>query len=155
MQKNHTIWIWKDGEKVPRHVGYGRFGDKHPALVKWEQREDDDSELGEWLRSYDVEPERDTYGPRLVSLETAIAAVLGLRDRFKETLLKTRGPNSWRGGHPSRRVYYINTVNIEQSEIFDSVRHAARETGKHAATITRWCSNENNVSWGYIDESEE
>lgn len=152
MQKNHTIWLWHDPDETPRHVGYGRFIDKHPALTKWEKRHEDDSELGLWLQKHSQEPMRSTYGPRLVSLEHAIAAVLGLRDRFKDTLLKTRGPSTYKGGHPARGVYFICAENIEHSQIFGTVREAADAMDVHPSTIVRWCQSESNINWGYLDE---
>lgn len=156
MMKNHTVWMWKDrwNEQAVRFVGYGRFEDKHPALDMFDDQRGADSELGRWLACHEVEPLRETYGPKIVSFEVAIAAVLGLRARFRVTLLKTRGPSSFHGGHPARGVFYFCAENIENSLTFESVRAAAKTFGCNPATITRRCQDEKNVTWGYIDNDD-
>lgn len=154
MERKHTVWIWRDLDETPRHVGYGRFIDKHPALEVWEQRNKGDSELHLWLQRHNQEPIRENYGPRVVSLEHAIAAVLGLRERFKGTLLNTRGPSSYKGGHPARGVFFLCMEASEKSKVFATVREAADAMNVHPSTVVRWCKNEANASWGYLDESD-
>jgi len=152
MQKLHTIWIWKDAKGVVKYVGYGRFGDFHPAIVRWEDRHFDGSELGFWLRDYAVEPTRERYGARLVTRGMARAAVAGLRAKHADTILRDRDPKTWKGGGESRSVYYFDEANLENCRVFDSVRQAANERGVNASTITRWAQNASNTAWGYFED---
>ncbi len=152
MLSNHAVWMWKCDRDIVRFVGYGRFEDMHPALTKWANRFNDDSQLGLWLRENPTEPTRERYGPRLLSKDMALASVMGLRQKHTKTILETRGPSTWDGGGAPKGVYYFNDVTIEKSKIYRSVRAAAREFGVNPSTVTRWCQDASLLSFGYLNE---
>ena len=149
--KNHTVWTWQDADDVVRFAGYGQYMDKHPAIDRFEKRHEGDSELDLWLQSCDEEPKRTTFGQEVVSLEEAIGFVMGLRSKFAETLLKSRGPSSYAGGNPKKGVYRFCATDISKCEAYPSVREAAKAMECNPSTITRWCQDPKNVAWGYID----
>jgi len=149
--KNHTVWTWLDADDVVRFAGYGQYIDAHPAVNRFAARFDADSELDIWLQSLDEEPKRVAFGNDVISLEEAIGFVMGLRAKFAETLLKSRGPASYSGGHPKKGVYRFCAEDISKCEAFTSVREAAKAMECNPSTITRWCSDPKNVAWGYID----
>lgn len=146
-----AVWIWRDSDGVERFAGYGAFGDIHPAVLRWQARHKDDSELGLWLQTLDEEPDRENYGPRVMGVVSALEAVLGLRKRYEATLLKTRGLSTYRGGHPSRVVYFLDDED-DDVRYFNSVREASRAVGRNASTVTRWCNDPRRMNWGYLDE---
>ena len=121
----------------------------------WRDRHDDESELNEWLRTFEEAPHREAFGPRIVSLETAVAFVMGLRQRFGDVLLHSRGASTYCGGHPTRGVYSFCAKNLNACRSFASVREASRAMGVNASTITRRCTNSKNPEWGYLDGKDE
>ena len=148
--KQHTVWTWKDTEKVVRFVGYGMYTIRHPAKEQFYGRFLGNSELQRWLQSLDDEPARETYGNQVVSLEEAMGFAMGLRTRYAETLLKSRDPASYSGGHPKRGVYRFCADDVSQCMAYDSVRKAAKAMACNPSTVTRWCKDPNNTTWGYI-----
>ena len=149
--KSHTVWMWYDTEMNVRYVGYGKFVDMHPALLAWHNRNEDESELNEWFQTFEDEPFRQTFGPRIVSLETAVAFVMGLRQRFGDILLHSRGASTYCGGHPTRGVYRFCAKDLNACRSFASVREAGRAMDVNASTITRRCTSTKNLEWGYLD----
>jgi len=149
--KNHTVWIWTDYEGVVRHVGYGSYDGGHPAASRFKARHDDDSELDLWLRSLDSEPTRKTFGDSVVSLDEAIGFAMGLKVKHAETILKSRGPQSYCGGGPSKGVYYYNPHDLSKCNSFESVRAASRAVGANPSTVSRWCNDKKNEAWGFFD----
>jgi hypothetical protein len=123
----------------------------HPAIARFAKRGESDSELDIWLQSLDNEPNRVTFGNEVVSLEEAIGFVMGLRAKFAETLLKSRGPSSYSGGHPKKGVYRFYAEDITKCEAYLSVREAAKAMNCNPSTISRWCGDRKNVAWGFID----
>jgi hypothetical protein len=124
--------------------------DAHPAITRFAGRFDGDSELDTWLQSLDEEPKRVTFGNDVISFEEAIGFVMGLRAKFAETLLKSRGPASYSGGHPKKGVYRFCAEDITKCAAYTSVRETAKAMGCNPSTITRWCTDPKNVAWGYI-----
>lgn len=149
--KAHTVWTWQDVEGVVRFAGYGMYLEKHPAVERFARRFEGDSELDVWLQSLDGEPKRRTFGHEVVSLEEAVGFVMGLRAKFADTLLKSRGPSTYSGGHPKKGVYRFCAKDISKCEAYESVREAAKDMNCNPSTITRWCQDPKNVAWGYID----
>lgn len=149
--KSHTVWMWFCPAGDVRYVGYGKFVDMHPALLAWRDRNDDESELNDWLQTFETEPHREAFGPRIVSNETAVAFVMGLRQRFGDVLLHSRGASTYCGGHPTRGVYRFCEKDLSACQSFTSVREAGRAMGVNASTITRRCKSTKNLEWGYLD----
>lgn len=153
--KQHTVWTWLDADDVVRFANYGMYLETHPAIARFANRFQSDSELDIWLQSLDGEPRRETFGHEVVSLEEAIGFVMGLRAKFAETLLKSRGPSSYSGGHPKKGVYRFCAEDISRCEAYASVREAAKAMNCNPSTISRWCTDPKNVAWGFIQEDVE
>jgi len=151
MQKQHTVWTWHDDEDVVRFAGWGKFIDEHPAITRFNERHERDADIDLWLQSLDEEPTRKTYGAEVVSLEEAVGFVMGLRNRYVDTLLASRGPSSYTGGHPRKGVYRFCATDLTKCDAFASVRDAAKAMGCNPSTITRWCKDPKNVGWGHLD----
>lgn len=151
--KQHTVWTWHDSEGVIRFVGYGMYDDDlgHPAVARFNERFNGDSELDMWLQSLDEEPTRKTFGNEVISFQEAIGFTVGLRAKHADTLLKSRGPSSYAGGHPKKGVYRFDMNDLSKCDVFESVREAAKAIGKNPSTVTRWCKDPKNEGWGYID----
>lgn len=156
MEKSYTVWLWFDDSGDVRHVGYGQFlrGVAHPARIRWEESRtnESDSPLDLWLCDYPIcEPRRETFGPTVMSESEAVGLCAGLRARHKETVLKTRGLNSYAGGHPKRGVYRFSE-DLNKCAAYESVRDAARSVDVNASTVTRWCQDDTNPEWGYLTD---
>ena len=148
--KAHTVWTWLDADSVVRFAGYGMYIDAHPAITRFAARFDNDSEVDSWLQSLDEEPKRETFGNDVISLGEAIGFTMGLRQKFAATILRSRGPASYSGGHPKRGVYKFDAEDVTQCAAFTSVRDAAKAVGCNPSTVTRWCTDAKNIVWGYL-----
>lgn len=152
---NWACWIWKDEKNVVRYVGYGPYDHGHPAAVKWASRHDDDSELHLWLQDHrQIEPTREVCGAAIMEKKMAFALATVFRDRYKDTILESRGPMSYNGGGKRRGVIYFPDDGMCSISIFSSVREAGKMTGINPSNITRKCRNVKNHEWHYADSSE-
>jgi hypothetical protein len=144
--KKQVVWVWNRSDGRPAYVGYGERGEFHPAQVIWEHRFKVDSQLTRWLQSLSTEPRRTTIAGQYSRREAA-AIAQSYRVRYNEQgidLLDSRPKGSRTGGGKNRCILGPGY------SVYNSVRHAAAETGVCASTITRRCQQPD-TDWDYLD----
>jgi hypothetical protein len=110
-------------------------------------RRGQNSDLNQWLREFDSEPERKDENPiiRFYRHEASTVAQ-GLRDKYKQAGHNLLDPRPWgtkEGGGSARMVMSPDMT------VYQSVRQAAVDEGVNPCTITRLC-NRDGSGWDYL-----
>jgi len=148
---NWTTYAWEDETGAVRYVGCGPYGDSHPAVLKWNNRHNDDSPLHKWLQSLESEPKRVVCGSTLMPKNMARTLAKHYRNEYAATIFEARGLMSYNGGGSSRQVIHC-PEDLDGLAVFPSVRKAAEAVDLHPAQITRRCQNESIEEWVFADE---
>ncbi len=148
MKAQFCVWTWLNDEGEPVYVGWGKFCLTHPAKHVWASRKAYDSELNDWLRTLEREPDRkyDELTARFSRTEASAQANFMRKDLKAKgaKLLDSRPKGTKAGGGAARGVL---TPDLE---IYESVRQAATALGVHPCTITRKCRTEGS-GWDYLN----
>jgi len=135
-------------DNLPMFVGWGRYGQQHPAKKLWAKRAGADSDLNLWLRRFKSEPHRiDHAGDVRYYRHEASSVAKMFRKKYQADGRKLLDPRPWgtkEGGGASRMVI------SPEFTIFGSVRQAAIDQAVNPCTITRWCQ-EDGTDWDYLN----
>lgn len=143
----YCVWTWLNDDSEPVYVGWGKHCLTHPAKHVWASREAYPSQLNDWLKTRDTEPDR-TYGEgagRFSKVEASHQANFIRRTLKKQgaKLLSSRPTGTRSGGGLARGVLSPDL------EIYDSVRQAAAANEVHPCTVSRWCKDEDK-DWNFL-----
>jgi len=141
------VWTWLNDEGTPIYVGWGKFHLTHPAKHVWASREAYPSELNDYLKTLDREPDRryDELTSRFSGADASFHANFVRRKLKKEgvVLLSSRPTGTKIGGGLARGVLSPDL------EIYPSVRRAAVANKVHPCSVTRWCKDPDS-EWNYL-----
>ena len=147
--RNYKVWTWFFADERPAYVGWGWQPTGHPAETLWQNRYLFDSDLNLWLRKQIVEPKRVDHARWMkYASNDAIAHAASLRDKYASEghrMLNPRPHGTKAGGGGPRQVLSPDMA------IHKSVRAAATEFGVNPCSITRWCQDDKNTEWNYLN----
>ena len=124
------------------------MGRSHPAKKLWAQRRGIKSDLNDWLRTFDSEPERIDHTQALPMYRHEASNLADhLRKKYRREGHFLLDPRPWGtkiGGGAARMVIAPGLT------IYGSVRQAAVDLGVNPCTITRLCQQEG-TGWDYLN----